>query len=256
MEDRFLKIEKEFEKLKKRYWLQEISQQEFKEELKKLQVRDSEGRLWMIGSRSGRWYYFDGRNWIRSEPRYDEGIKKICRHCGFENRAESRSCIRCGELLDQDEERQAEKCPVCGEMLDPATGECSACAAKDREKFTQKEEGKKPEKQTAKDEQWLLIRRFHPVSFMLFLGGIGIVAGVVMGAVCGTTSYTFGLEKHIPLFMSAFQGNLLGGIIYGASGSILGFILFASAGLLFVLIFNLVVYFTGGIRMRIRRTNS
>ncbi|MBN1274355.1 MAG: zinc ribbon domain-containing protein [Candidatus Aminicenantes bacterium] len=249
MEDKFKAIEKAFEKLKRKYWLQEITQQEFKEELKKLQIKDNEGRLWMIGSRSGRWYYFDGRNWVQSEPQRSEEKKVICSHCGFKNQNEARSCVRCGELLVKDAEKEVRTCPRCGAKLDPQTGDCPVCSGKK----TEKREDKKPANDLREKGRFVIIRYLHPVSFLIFWGTIGILLGIVLGAYCGATSYIFGLEKIIPGFMKDFQGKLLGGIIHAIAGSFLGFVFFALLGLFIALVVNLIIYFTGGIKIKIDR---
>lgn len=46
----------------------QIPEEEFKRELEKLRFQDSQGRWWMIGAQSGRWYYYDGARWLLGDP--------------------------------------------------------------------------------------------------------------------------------------------------------------------------------------------
>ncbi len=68
MDIQFKGIEQAFNDLKKKFQAGEISRQEFVEEMKKLRLKDGQGRFWMIGAQSGKWYYFEGKDWIQSEP--------------------------------------------------------------------------------------------------------------------------------------------------------------------------------------------
>ena len=45
-----------------------ISSEQFETEVEKLHFTDAIGRAWMIGAQSGKWYYYDGRQWVQSEP--------------------------------------------------------------------------------------------------------------------------------------------------------------------------------------------
>ena len=68
----------------------------------------------MIGSRTGKWYYFDGTDWIQSDPPSIQEGKAICIYCGFENTLKSVLCARCGQNLAE----KAYFCKKCGhEML-------------------------------------------------------------------------------------------------------------------------------------------
>ena len=39
-----------------------------KAELKKMMIRDEENRFWMIGSKTGGWYVYDGSTWKAGNP--------------------------------------------------------------------------------------------------------------------------------------------------------------------------------------------
>ena len=68
MQKKFKDVEETFEQLKRKFRLREISRQEFIEQLERLRLKDEEGRFWMIGVRSGKWYCFNGVDWIQSDP--------------------------------------------------------------------------------------------------------------------------------------------------------------------------------------------
>ena len=64
----FNDVEKKFRELKARLDEGTIDEREFEVELRRLQVLDEQGRYWMIGARSGLWYYYDGAKWVLAEP--------------------------------------------------------------------------------------------------------------------------------------------------------------------------------------------
>src|SRR5262245_44389283 len=45
-----------------------ISQQQFEEKLRAQMVQDARGRYWMLGADSGKWYFYDGQNWVQGDP--------------------------------------------------------------------------------------------------------------------------------------------------------------------------------------------
>ena len=64
----FKEAEERFYELKGRLDAGVISQEEFKAQVEGLKVQDSQGRYWMIGVQSGKWYFYDGTRWVRAEP--------------------------------------------------------------------------------------------------------------------------------------------------------------------------------------------
>ncbi len=271
MEDKFKEIEKAFERLKKKYWLHEISQQEFRDNLKKMKVKDKNEVLWMIGSRSGRWYYFDGHKWIQSEPPYNEGEKKKCPYCGFENYPDTDVCVRCGESLKKEmpaekkeevfeeeveeevqekEKKEEKKCPYCGHILEKITDKCPYC-----DKILVEKDQKKKISE-GKEEDYVVLNSINPKSLFLFLGAIGILSGIIIGAFAGTTEYFSNISEFIPLFLQEFQGKLLGGIIYAAVGGIAGFLLLGILGFFIALFGNILFYFIGGIKLKFTKLNK
>ncbi|HDP93838.1 MAG TPA: hypothetical protein ENN40_00575 [Candidatus Aminicenantes bacterium] len=67
-QDKFLQATQRYHDLKARLNAGEITVNDLKQALKKLMIVDSEGRYWMIGGKSGRWYRHDGTQWIQDDP--------------------------------------------------------------------------------------------------------------------------------------------------------------------------------------------
>ncbi|MCS7260669.1 MAG: LysM peptidoglycan-binding domain-containing protein [Anaerolineae bacterium] len=45
-----------------------ISEEEFQEEIEGLQIRDEQGYYWTIGAQSGKWYRYNGVEWVQETP--------------------------------------------------------------------------------------------------------------------------------------------------------------------------------------------
>lgn len=71
MQDAFHQVEQEFFRLRGQFAVGRISAKEYDEALRHLQVRDAEGRVWMLGANSGRWYYTTSPQWVEGEPIHD-----------------------------------------------------------------------------------------------------------------------------------------------------------------------------------------
>ena len=65
---RLKEIEDIYQDLKARFDAGEISSDDMKSELKKVMLRDDENRFWMIGSKTGGWYVYDGSAWKAGNP--------------------------------------------------------------------------------------------------------------------------------------------------------------------------------------------
>jgi hypothetical protein len=87
---------------------------------------------------------------------------------------------------------------------------------------------------------------------MFFLMGfLGLFSGLVFGVFAGTTPYFSGLVRLFPLFLQDVQGKLMGGIAFGLLGGVLGFVILGALGFIFALIFNGVLLFFGGLKIRL-----
>ncbi len=67
-ENEFLNIESKYKDLKSQLESGAIDKEVLKSELKKLMVRDEQGNYWMIGSNTGKWYFYDGKEWKEKNP--------------------------------------------------------------------------------------------------------------------------------------------------------------------------------------------
>jgi len=64
----FQRAEDEFFKLKGQVGAGRITQAQFEEQLRALVVQDAQGRYWMLGADSGKWYMHDGTSWVERTP--------------------------------------------------------------------------------------------------------------------------------------------------------------------------------------------
>lgn len=258
MESQFKDLEQAFLRLKMQFERREISRTEFIADMKKLRLKDEEGRFWMIGAQSGRWYYFDGKDWIQSEPPSLQEGKAICIYCGFENKLENDVCASCGgSLLDKEY-----FCPKCGSKLDGSFQDCPHCSTdkdrhRDRDKDKDKEErvpGESPRLEEEKTGNFVF-RSLNPFSFLLFTGTGGFLLGIIFGAFAGTTDY-FSTGNGLPPFLQEVHGNLIGGLIFAGLGGVSGFLFLGLIGFLEAIFINAISSFVGGIKITLSKTDE
>jgi hypothetical protein len=247
MENQFKQVAEAFNKIKKKFQRGEISQQEFIDQLKKLRIKDSEGRFWMIGVKSGSWYYFDGKDWVESKPPSFQEKKAICIYCGFENRLEAEACARCGESLGEKEIF----CPKCGYRLDKPSQACPQCGRESAEWEIKKDKSLESGESDEKAGANFVFRSLSPLSFLVFWGILGLFIGIILGAFTGATRAFPGFVQRLPDFFLEMQGKLIGSLIFGALGGVLGFLVFALLGLLVAILINLISSFAGGVKIRL-----
>lgn len=260
MEDRRFKIaEQNFARLRKQFLRGEISREQFAESLRKLRLIDEQGRCWMIGAQTGKWYYYDGTNWIRSDPPEARRDLIICPACQSYNEPESKICATCGSLLIKTSEKIV--CLECGQLIDSALENCPHCGAEVTKIRTQQElEQKTGEKDLSKKrigekELWSL-RSADQLSFLFFFGGLGIFLGVLSGLIIGSTEFFPQIVAYFPLFLQEMQGKLVGGLVFSLLGGVFGFILAAIFGFLLALLINASIYFFGGPSFRLERSRK
>jgi len=253
MEKNFKDIEREFNLLSQKFKQKKIPEQEYKDKLRKLRLEDIDGKCWTIGARSGKWYYFDGKRWLEDTPPSIQEGKAICIYCGFENNLTSMFCAYCGGNLD--EENPIHVCPECSSILEESDQECPKCTGK-KKTFTSIQEIQRKESKTEEfiEEEGapnFIFRSVSPVSMFLLLGFLGLFLGLIFGVFTGTTPFFSDLIKLFPLYLQSLQGKLLGGIVFGLLGGILGFAILGVVGFLFALIFNGILLFFGGLKIRL-----
>jgi hypothetical protein len=239
----FKDVEASFKVLRRQFHEKEISRREFIDRLKKLRLRDDQGRFWMIGAQSGKWYYFDGKEWVQSDPPPEEVKKVKCLACGLENEPEAEFCERCGESLKEKET----VCPSCGAKLESPFQKCPACSQESKA-------SPYAEENFIKGKENFAIRRFNPVTFFFFSGGIGLILGVVLGAFAGASEFFSGLSKALPEFLATLKGTLMGGLIFASFGGVLGFGLAGLLGYLEAHFFNGISTIIGGLKITLDKT--
>ena len=244
MDVQFKNFQKDFDNLKEEYKSKKITEDEYRRKLKTLQLKDRKGRCWTIGAQSGKWYCYDGEQWLEAAPPTFQDKRAICIYCGFENNLEDEVCINCGGNVD---EREA-TCDQCGMALDQETNRCPSCSSPSDNMNTQDEF-----EQYVLKGAYLTIKKFDPVSLFFFLGGLGCICGIVLGAFAGTTNFFPGVEILFPLFMTELQGGLYGGIVYSLLGGILGFLGIGFLGAFTGFLMNLVIAVFGGLKIRVDR---
>jgi ribosomal protein L40E len=246
MNSQFKAVIEVFTGLKRKFQSGEISRQEFVDEMKKLRLKDEQGRFWMIGAQSGKWYYFDGKDWIQAEPPSYKEKKAICIYCGFENDLEADTCARCGGNLG--EERNV--CPKCGAQLKKPYLVCPNCGPETKElegvEIIDLNRG-------GKAKPAFILRSVHPFSIFLLLGVLGLCAGIVLGALAGAAE-SFKDWNFLPSALSGLHGGLQGGILFGLLGGGLGFVLCGVLGLFLAIFFNFFLSLIGGIKFAVLKT--
>jgi hypothetical protein len=239
MSSQFKEVETAFQTLRRHFRDKEISRREFIDRLKKLRLRDSQGRFWMIGAQSGKWYYFDGRDWVPSDPPAEFSEKVKCFSCGMDNDADAEDCTRCGEPLKE----KPSVCPRCGAPLQSPYQKCPACSPEARASSFEEE----AISGAAKED--FVLRRLDPSSLFFFSGGTGLILGILIGAFAGASGFLSGIAKGLPDSLALLQGTLMGGIVFAALGGVLGFIVLGGIGALQAFLFNSISGVLGGFRL-------
>jgi len=222
----FKEVETSFQSLRRQFRKKEISRREFIDRLKKLRLRDSQGRFWMIGAQSGKWYFFDGRDWVPSDPPADDPVRWSCPSCGLEYEAGAQTCARCGESLKGKETAGglgAEAVPFAEEII------------------------------LKGPQENFILRRLSASSLFFFSGGTGLVLGLVLGAFSGASDFFSGMAQFLPEALGTLQGTLMGGIVFAVLGGMLGFFLLGVIGWLQAHLFNAVSAVVGGFRVTLDR---
>lgn len=230
MSSSFKDTEKAFLSLRRQFRGKEISRREFIDRLKKLRLRDSQGRFWMIGAQSGKWYLFDGRDWVLSDPPSEDSGRIKCLSCGLENESGAVTCSSCGESLIEEEVAAGSR-----EVEEPTLDEEDLSRAP-KENF--------------------VLRRLSPSSFFFYNGGTGLILGLILGAFAGASGFFSETAKRLPDAMAALHGTLMGGIVYAVVGGLLGFILLGAIGYLQAHLFNAIAAVAGGFRVRLEQARE
>jgi hypothetical protein len=246
----FREVEAALGTLKEKFSQGKISQREFIDSLKALRIRDDEGRFWMIGAQSGKWYYFEGDDWVQAKPPSFGDRKAVCIYCGYENELEAETCVRCGGQKSAAGEGRV--CPQCGTKLEGPGSPCPVCetdigTAAAGADAAPDESGLEPA------GTHLVIKAVQPSSFFWFSGALGLFAGIILGLLVGVTNFFPRIVSGLPGFFVDIQGKLLGGIVFTVLGGLTGFALAGAAGFVAANLSNWVLSLVGGVRIDVAR---
>jgi hypothetical protein len=258
VERRFKIAEDDFSRLRKMFIRGEISREQFAESLRQIRLIDDEGKCWMIGAQTGKWYYYDGKNWIKSEPPEDGKDFLICPVCDSYNSSESKVCSNCGTILVKTATEIV--CPQCGSLIDSEVKVCPFCGTEIKRMIDERLDEKLVDSgqslRKSEDQETWFLRSVDQLSFLSFFGGLGIFLGILSGLIIGSTEFFPDLVSTLPAFFKEIQGKLLGGLVFSVLGGILGFVLAAAFGFLVALLINASIYFLGGPKLRLEKTRG
>lgn len=155
------------------------------------------------------------------------------------------------ESTDTDEE-SPHLCPNCKSRIPIYSHYCAVCGANQRTLDVPDEEMPKKKKKPGEKSE-LVITAIKMPSLVFFLGGLGLIAGVLFGAAFGVFKPLLsGMELPLPAMLADTRGGLAGGLLFAGIGGIGGFLSFAVSGAVLCSIYNLLAYIFGGIRLQIR----
>jgi len=251
---KFKDIETKFKDLRVKAERGEIDNNTVNKELKKLMLMDSKGYYWIIGGNSGKWYKYDGKDWKESDP-YLEGNKE-----GELNKLRNNQPSQKDEKLQTENKLIEQKevdtqkmipegnnkviCYSCKGQINSFEKYCHICGANQKK-------DKKADK-SAEIIPELLINSINIISLMFFLGGIGIIIGVITGAVIGVFK-DIPVYLQLPQMLADLRSNISGGIVFAILGGIIGFIVFSIQALFLGAFYNMISYFFGGIRFNTKK---
>ena len=75
--DPFQRVQDEYFRLKGQLATGRITREQFEAALKALMVQDAQGRYWILGADSGKWYVHDGGQWVESTPPQAQDAKPL-----------------------------------------------------------------------------------------------------------------------------------------------------------------------------------
>jgi hypothetical protein len=238
---KFRDIERLYKELRERQAAGDVSADDMKSELKKMMLRDEENRYWMMGGKTGSWYIYDGSAWNPADP-YEHEATPLVLQTDAALDEKARPAPR--PEAARSEEKPETLCRFCHSRMDEHDAYCRFCGASPKAGTT------KPERRLASDE--IQVRAVRVLSLVIFLGGLGLVLGVIFGASFGIFKILGDLIYQFPMMLQEMRGKFLGGLFFGALGGIAGFALFAGAGLLLGLLFNALTFVFTGLRFKIK----
>ena len=314
---KFIEIEGKYNDLKLQLEQGLVDQEDMKSKLKKLMLRDEDGNYWMIGSNTGKWYIYNGKEWKEKSPysadndlsmtqqfshdedrpilnnmgnkeeekiemtedyneeesftqqnekiddknkineinleldssatiikQDDESINRLrAEHSDNSKKIdENVDSLETNEDNDEENDGKMSSCIVCQSKIPSYSVFCSFCGANQKELGSKKKKG----------INTMTITSIHLLSLIFFMGGLGLIFGVIFGASFGIFNIFNDFLNHFPQMLIETRGKIQGGLIFAALGGIAGFLFFSIYALLAGFIYNAISYLFGGIKIKTR----
>ncbi len=264
-EKKFKEVEEKYRELKLKLETKEITPDNFNVQLKKMMVVDENGSYWMIGGKTGKWYTYDGVKWVEKNPfgevleinenyiddpsstrmaeiNISKTVMKDSKNIEFEIDDKVKK-TDFSETIKEDENHKI--CRFCKSKLPQHAVYCSFCGANLNYAY------KKNSKVGLKSGE-IVIDKFNLLSLILFFGGVGLIAGVLFGAVFGLFKIFGDLIYQFPQILIDVRGTIQGGLMFAVLGGIVGFLLFAIIGVINGVFYNLISFFFNGVKIKIK----
>lgn len=320
--EKFKLTEKSYNDLKERHSAGEISTDEMKKQLKSLMILDDAGNYWMIGGKSGKWYTYENKEWVESNP-YPieaEAPAKVEEHIDTSDNPFAPSHSEYSIYGDRDD-NEHESAQVSYQESEQATTTIDFGSETENQPHEEKEPSfadayvqNKYEPSPQTRTQSTLIGQNQPITntinlppaaptpayeshpvqakedppsrigkpvvktqtpaeqeikkmappsqvtitqisilhAMAFFGGLGIIIGVIVGAIFGIFEILEPISAIFPMKWIEMRGRVLGGFLFAAIGGVTGFMLTAMCGALYTIFYNTVASVFCGIRIKIK----
>jgi len=141
-------------------------------------------------------------------------------------------------------------CKICKSKISQYSIYCPVCGANQKDAAAP---SLKADRTVVKENE-LLLASVKIASVVFFLGGLGLIIGVLWGAAFGV------FKTHLPEFqpllpdmLADTRGGIAGGLIFAAVGGIAGFTISAFTAAVLSIIYNIIAFIFGGIRFKIKQ---
>jgi hypothetical protein len=151
---------------------------------------------------------------------------------------------------EQDQPDRYTICKICKSKISQYSIYCPVCGANQKDAAAP---SRKADRTVVKENE-LLLASVKIASVVFFLGGLGLIIGVLWGAAFGV------FKTHLPEFqpllpdmLADTRGGIAGGLIFAAVGGIAGFTISAFTAAVLSIIYNIIAFIFGGIRFKIKQ---